>query len=434
MSRQGTFSQDPNTPVVQGPILVVSNGEGSTLVRAVAKARMFPLVGTGWQDAAEAIARVQPTAVIVAAGSGGGDLAGLLTDLARQIERLQPLVPLIVLDPVGSLPPNAIPFTQTSTDPARLTARLNAALRVRALHATVLRRSGNARSMAGYGSSPGHLPDNDPLRDATALLIGRGPQYPALSVALGERMGVIGALSIEAAAKHLNARDLDGIVLGDGFSTRVIDAFLMVLSEDTRFRNLPVILAGESDLARSYRLPNLEVASGTPVEIAVNAVPLIRQNAFEARLRRALKSIDAGGLLDPLTGLLTQDAFARDLSDAVSEALTRGAALSAANFAFPVKRERLRLDAARILSRLMRRMDFATLRDDGSIIVVFAGADLRSARMIARRIASVLKQTTITGKRDGRLDPIVSCATLLEQDSAETFLARLQQADQRRAS
>ena len=53
---------------------------------------------------------------------------------------------------------------------------------------------------------------------------------------------MVGALSIEAAAKHLSARDIDGIVLGEGFSLRVIDAFLTVLAEDARFRNLPVVV------------------------------------------------------------------------------------------------------------------------------------------------------------------------------------------------
>ena len=89
-------------------------------------------------------------------------------------------------------------------------------------------------------------PDIDPARDATVLLIGRGAAYPALSVALGERMGVVGALSIEAAAKHLNTRDIDGIVLGEGFSPRVVDAFLTVLAEDARFRNLPVVLTSDA--------------------------------------------------------------------------------------------------------------------------------------------------------------------------------------------
>ena len=90
------------------------------------------------------------------------------------------------------------------------------------------------------------------------LLIGRGAAYPALSVALGERMGVVGALSIEAAAKHLNMRDIDGIVLAEGFSPRVVDAFLTVLAEDVRFRNLPVVVTIEGVMP-VYDLPNLEL-------------------------------------------------------------------------------------------------------------------------------------------------------------------------------
>ena len=97
------------------------------------------------------------------------------------------------------------------------------------------------------------LADFDPARDATVLLIGRGAAYPALSVSLGERMGVVGALSVEAAAKHLNARDIDGIVL-------------TVLTEDARFRNLPVIVTLEG-VTPAYDLANLEVISGVPARV-----------------------------------------------------------------------------------------------------------------------------------------------------------------------
>ena len=173
----------------------------------------------------------------------------------------------------------------------------------------------------------------DPVRDATVLLIGRGAAYPALSVSLGERMGVVGALSIEAAAKHLNVRDIDGIVLGEGFSPRVVDAFLTVLAEDARFRNLPVVVTSD-ELAPAYDLPNLEIISGDPERIAANALPLIRQHAFEAHLSRTLRSIDAGGLLDPGTGLLTSAAFDRDFATAVYQAQSRGGGLSVARFAF----------------------------------------------------------------------------------------------------
>src|SRR6185437_1748409 len=109
--------------------------------------------------------------------------------------------------------------------------------------------------------------------------------------------------SIEAAANHLNHRDIDGIVLGEGFTARVVDAFLTVLSEDSRFRHLPVILASH-ELAPTHDLPNLEIICGEPALIAANALPLIRQHAFETQLSRSLRALDAGGLLDPQTGLL----------------------------------------------------------------------------------------------------------------------------------
>ena len=161
-----------------------------------------------------------------------------------------------------------------------------------------------------------------PSRDATVLLIGRGAAYPALSVSLGERMGVVGALSIEAAAKHLNARDIDGIILGEGFSGRVMDAFLTVLAEDARFRNLPVVVTADG-LTPAYDLPNLEFIAGAPEYIAANALPLIRQHAFEAHLSRTLRSIDADGLLDARSGLLTSGGIRsrsrnRGLSNAVA--------------------------------------------------------------------------------------------------------------------
>ncbi len=177
-------------------------------------------------------------------------------------------------------------------------------------------------------------------------------------MALGERMGVVGALSLEAAAKHLNVRDIDGIVLGDGFTPRVEDAFLTVLAEDARFRNLPVVLTSGA-LTPAYDLPNLEIISGAPDRVATNALPLIRQHAFEMHLGRMLKSIEAGGLLDPRTGLLTRAAFNRDLAVAVSQTLSHGGGLSVARFAFDAGHPRAQLDGGRLLGRLMRQMDFA---------------------------------------------------------------------------
>jgi hypothetical protein len=408
---------------VQGPIIVVSNTRPSAITAALDGTRMFPLIDMTWSDASRAIAKLQPAAVLVAMSEAPE--SGLST-LAKQIQTMQPYLPLIALDPAASLPENAIPFSKAAGSPDRLTARLRAALRVRTLHATVMRRRDDRAEIHPT------IAATDPVRDATVLLIGRGAGYAALSVALGERMGVVGALSIEAAAKHLNTRDIDGIVLGEGFSPRVMDAFLTVLGEDARFRNLPVVVTLEG-LAPCYDLPNLEIIGGDPTDIAANALPLIRQHAFEAHLSRTLRSIDAGGLLDPATGLLTKVAFDRDFAIAVRETLSQGGGLAVARFAFDPTHPRAQLDGARILSRLMRQMDFGALQDDGSVIVVFAEVDLRSAHAIARRLSSVMRHTS-HGKRDLRAEPAVALASLEPSDTAQSLLERLYQDDRRVAS
>jgi len=411
----------------QGPIVIVSNREGHALSGAITQVKAFPLVDVGWSDAMDAVARLRPAAVIAADLDGHEDM---LADLAERTAHIEPYLPLIALDPGTVLPRNVLPFTHARRSPERLVSRLNAALRVRALHATLLRRLSNDRRTST------RMPTSDPIDDATVLLLGRGGAYPALSVALGEQMGVVGALSIEAAAKHLNARELDGIIVGDGFTPRVLDAFLTVLSEDSRFRNLPVVVRSLSGLVADYDLPNLEVADTDPPMLAAHAVPLIRQQAFESRIGRALKSIDVGGLLDPRTGLLNEDAFSRDFETAVTETQTRGAGLSVARITFAQGSisERMRLDAARILSRLMRRMDFATLDEYGAIVIVFAEADLRNAHAIARRLTSVLRHTMYSTKGDQRLDPQVTVATLKPGDTASAILRRLHSEGHRVAS
>jgi hypothetical protein len=406
----------------QGPIIIESTAQRPSFASALDDAKIFPIIDTGWTDAPRAIEQLQPAAVLVAmSDTAKADIE----TLAKPIAARQPYLPLLAIDPGIRLPENAIPFSQASGNDDRLVARLRAALRVRSLHATVMRRLDDPAARKT-------LADIDPARDATVLLLGRGTAYPSLSVSLGERMGIVGALSVEAAAKHLNTRDIDGIVLGEGFSPRVVDAFLTVLAEDARFRNLPVVVTLEG-IAPAYDLPNLEVISGEPARIAANALPLIRQHAFEAHLSRTLRSIEAGGLLDPMTGLLTAAAFNRDLATAVYQTLSRGGGLSAARFAFDPNNARAQLDGARILSRLMRQMDFGAVQEDGSVIVVFVEADLRTAHMIARRLCSVMRHTS-SGKREARSEPVVTIANMLPTDSAKSLLARLHEEARRAAS
>ena len=309
---------------------------------------------------------------------------------------------------------------------ARIVRRLGAAARIRALHGTVLRRM---ETLASHGEPVPEMPANDALDEATVLVAGRGRNYPELAVAVGERVGLVGALSVESAARALNARDIDGMIIGDGFGPRIIEALLTVLAEDTRFRDLPVaVLGGHPGVIEAFlpQLANLDRLTGGPARLVERFLPFVRLHAFGERQRRMLKSLDAKGMIDPNTGLLAHDAFWRDLNRAVGDAEKRGVGLSIARFSFARSDRRISLDAARLVSRLMRQVDFACREADNSIFAVFTETDLRAAHVITRRIASVLKHTMLAPdrKRPG-VDTAVTLATLKPTDSVNSLIARV---------
>jgi hypothetical protein len=402
-----------------GPILIVGESSAADLICAAETAGAFPIVELGWADAAAAVAEMSPTAVLISEPHPPSADAALA--LAEQIAQAQPLIPAFARLTDGARPPfpHALPFPADLPAPL-LVARLRSALRVRALHAAALRRaqSASAPSAALAGLTI------DPLEDATVVIVGRGRAYPALTVAVGEQVGIVGTFSMDAAARYLNARDIDGIVIGDGFGSPVIDAFLTVLAGDVRFRELPIAVLG-AKLDRED-LANLVACDELKPSIE-RLLPLVGFHALELRLKRALKSLEADGLIDGQSGLLTPDAFWRNMIQAVKEAEERGTDLSLARFAFeqPLDR-RAGLDAARLLSRLVRALDFACQEDDGSIVAAFTETDLRAAHVIARRIASVLKHTMLAPDRDKvSIQPTITLATRKSTDTVESLAARI---------
>ncbi len=401
---------------LQGPLVVVSERPAEYLVAALSKAGAFPIVETRWNDAPAAVASIAPAAVII------DDCEGIETHAAaafeRQIEELTPFVPVIARTTNARLPFLRTLPVGADVPVERLFARLTSALRVRELHSTVLRR------IATQDANAPKLPAGDPLDDASVLALGRGRSFPTLSVALGERVGVVGALSVEAASRYLATRQVDGIAIGDGFSPRIVDAFLLVLAEDARFRDLPVAALG----ARSgpVQMPNF-LRESDPLVLVARMLPLVRVHAFDARLRRMLKSVESEGLHDPETGLLSVRAFGDDLTRAVAQAGERGSALSIARFSFdPPLDRRVGLDAARVVSQLVRQIDFACRQDDGSILTVFTGTDLRAAHVVARRLASALKRSML--RTDPQMmpnGPHVTLATLKPDDTVITLMSRV---------
>ena len=239
---------------LQGPFVVVADSPAPDVVEALRAAGAFPIIETNWADAAGALASVD-------AGSRGarravrrspraprnspGALAERLKagDGASRRSSPAPATTALAPFPMRWRSPRA-------RRPSGSRAGSSAALRIRTLHGTVLRRT---HTLAARGELPPELPTTDPLDDATVLVAGRGRSYPALSVAVGERVGLVGALSVESAARALNARDIDGMVIGDGFGPRIVEALLTVLAEDVRFRDLPVaVLGGHPDVIEEF--------------------------------------------------------------------------------------------------------------------------------------------------------------------------------------
>jgi hypothetical protein len=414
---------------LQGSFVVVADSPAPDIVEALRGAGGFPIIAADWAEAPAALSSAEPEAVVLADAcadaSHAAAFAKALSDRLKTGERAFMPVLARAREDGSAILPDAL--TIAASAPAeRILSRLGSALRIRTLHATVLRRT---RMLAARGELPPELPRSDPLDEAAVLLAGRGRSYPALSVAVGERVGVIGALSVESAARALHARDVDGIVIGDGFGPRIVEALLTVLAGDVRFHDLPVaVTGGHPGMIEQFapHLPNLDRIAEGPQRLVERFLPLVRLHAFGERLRRMLKSLDAKGMVDPDTGLLGHEAFWRDLNRAVDDAEKRGVGLSIARFSFDGSDRRCSLDAARLLARLMREVDFACREADNSIFAVFTETDLRAAHVVARRLASVLKNTTMAPDRKHiGIEAAVTLATLRPTDSVDSLIARI---------
>jgi len=410
---------------LQGPIVIVAETSSVELAEAIKLRGNAPIVETTWDQAAEAIRTAWPAGVIInerpppEKGEAVADISAALDILQ---EAYLPVLARVGADG-GPTFAHALPISSRAT-PARILAQLASAQRVRALDVTVAQRTATLQADGGAVPEP---VQGDPLEDAAVLVTGRGRSYPELCTAVGERLAMIGSLSVETAARHLTSRPLDGIFIGPGFGPATVNAFLTALSEDARFRNLPIALIGGVPVTVDCsNLPNFERFDAGPATVLKWMLPLIRLHAYAARQQRQLAAIEAKGLLDPSTGLFNSDAFAAEFQRALDTAREERRPLSLARFWFPAGTDpRVVLDAARLASRLIRSIDFAARAPDGSLLLAFPNTSLRGAHVVARRMATTLKNTVITPEPAGRIETSLALATLTPSDTTDTLLARV---------
>ena len=405
-------------------VVCVSEGKVPGLAAALKAAIRYPLIELGPADVPRRLAEVDPAAIVVPDERLAPELAASL--LAYLDDTDDACVPLLACTPEDWGRPSVILPLPVGGATERAVERIAAALRMRALHATVLRR---AAAQSRTDSVPAYA-TGESLGDATVLVAGRGGGYPALTMAVGERVGLIGALSLETAAQYLEGRDIDGIVVGDGFSSRAVEDFLDRLRADARFRDLPIVVADSRIGPLDFdQLANADRIRGGADRVLAHLLPLVHLHSFAARLRRCARSLETRGFIDADTGLLTCDAFIRDLTRAVEDSSKHKSRLSLARFSFDGLGRHSGIDAARIVGRLVRAADFACQDDDGSIHVAFTDTDLKAAHVVARRIASVLKHTMLSPEPGtARLDPQVALVTRKPTDTAASLLARVRPA------
>jgi GGDEF domain-containing protein len=409
-----------------GPIVLVSD-EANAELAGFLRARGNVLVNeSSWETAPAAIKAGRPAALILDEQRFDPDILEPLTGAIAAVH--EPYMPVLArASPVGApLFSGALPIA-ASAAPERVLARLSWALRLRALHAGVLQyavASGERPSFT-LPSSPTQQSEN-----ATILVVGRGRNYRDLITAASERVSVISTLSVENAARFLCMRDIDGVLIGDGFAPRVLQAFAVALSQDPRFRDLPIGLIAAVQPSEEWDvLPNFERLGGGPAGDLIDyMLPLVHMHANAARLERELASIESDGMLDPVTGLFTANAFLRELERAVDEARAQRSALSLARFSFEVMPAARGTgdSAARQLIRLARRSDIAGRADDGSILLAFPNTGLGNAHALVRRIGSTLAGNLPGLDRQAeRFDPAVTLAVFKPNDSVESLLARV---------
>jgi hypothetical protein len=381
---------------LQGPLVVVAAHPAASLIEGLRADGAFPVVTARPDELADALAAARPSAVLLAEPDATADerIALLLTET---VTASLPIVPVIAC----AAPEQDIPYREAlpvaADAPAAIVAeRMSSALRVRQLHAAVLNRAALARE---NGQEMPAATDNDPLEDAAVIVAGRGRDYPHIATRVGERAGLIGALSIEIAARYLKERDADGLIIADGFNPWNAGALLTVLSEDTRFRDLPVGILGQAALPGAKGLVHLVQASD-PDHLVRLLLPLARLHAFEARLRRLMTAFDSNGVIDPATGLCS------------AQFSVEGPA-------------RMKADAARLIGRLIRGADFGCQDDDGSVLVVFAATGLKDGHVAARRIAAALRRTMLAPEPSSPAELAVTLATYKAGDTPETLLARV---------
>lgn len=406
---------------IEGPVVIVADETPAALMDAIGGAGAFPVLHFDWYEAAAAIAALKPAGVVLTGAGEPRHAQAVATIAAIATDTTQAFLPVIDARhcDAQSLHGGAIPVSHQELP--RLLARLAAAQRVRKLDAAMRRRC----AIMGLGNAS---VSEEALEDASVLVVGRGRAYPAIAQLVGERVGLVGALSLASAEEFLAARQFDGVVIADGLTLPAIENFLGNIGDDIRKRDLPVALYGPAARVDSSRLSLPVEPLMAETEVVAHFLPLVRLHARRMTLERMIRSLDSDGTLDPLTGLMTQSAFQLQFTRAMADTRDRGAPLALARVSLAgTSNRRMRADVGRLVGRLIRLSDFGCLDANGATLIALPDTDLKTAQVALRRIGGVIRHTVFAVGADSgaQVEPDMALLRVLESESIESALARL---------
>ncbi|MGA9896371.1 MAG: hypothetical protein WBQ55_29355, partial [Xanthobacteraceae bacterium] len=129
---------------LQGPFAVIADSSAPDVVEALRKAGAYPVVETGWCDAPAALTSIEPEGVVAepCPDRSRADSVAAALD-AHHIKGSGFYMPVLARsrDDSACLIADALTIP-TAMAPERIVRRLTAALRIRTLHSTVMRRIG----------------------------------------------------------------------------------------------------------------------------------------------------------------------------------------------------------------------------------------------------------------------------------------------------
>ncbi len=147
---------------LQGPIIVVAAERPATdLTQALSAAGAFPIIEANWADAPTAFVAVKPSAVVIAEpGAPKSESSARMLCLQIATASGRSCRPSRLRRERSSRRASGVARDDAGLPVERLIARLQSAMRVRALHATVLRR---IETFASHGGKLPALPVGDAL-------------------------------------------------------------------------------------------------------------------------------------------------------------------------------------------------------------------------------------------------------------------------------